>query len=353
MRALLLAALVTSAAASAADAPKNADLEKAQKALAAKKYPDALKAIEAAEKKGGLDLDSHSTLLETKALALASTKKLDKAEEEFRKLLVIDPRRDLSGKYKGDVVKALEAALTWVNKNGGLQVIGLEPTAANGKVSKVGVQVKNDPLNWAKTARIYVKDAGGQWKTTDVALTNGSAAADADGADVEYWAELQDANKNQLKLLGSAIRPQHAVAPAVVAEAPKPVEKPKPAPKAEPVAAAPVKDPEPALTPREDTEKTDAVVTEETPKSGSMLRPVSYALLGAGIISAGVGVYFGATSAGARSQILMDQMAGTFTQQQLFDRDQARIGQAQIANALFITAAVLAAVGVVLFVLGG
>lgn len=349
MRALMLAALVTSAAASAADAPKNADLERAQKALAAKKYPEALKAIEAAEKKGGLDLDAHSTLLESKALALASTRKLDKAEEEFKKLLVIDPRRDLSGKYKGDVVKALEAALAWVSKNGGLQVIGLEPTAANGKVSKVGVQVKNDPLGWAKTARIWVRDAGGQWKSTDAALTNGAASADADGADVEYWVELHDASRNQVKLLGSPVRPQHAVAPAVVAEAPKP------SPKAEaaPVAAAPVRDAEPVLTPREDGEKTDAAVTDESPKSGSMLRPVSYVLLGAGVISAGIGVYFGATSMGARSQILMDSMAMTFTQQQLYDRDQARIGQAQIANALFITAAALAVVGVVLFVLGG
>ena len=360
MRTLLLAVPLLGLAAAAAEAPKNADLEKAQKALAAKKYPDALKAIEAAEKKGGLDLDSYSTLLESKALALASTKKLPQAEEAFKTLLTLDPRRDLAGKYKGDVVKALEAALAWVNQNGGLQVVALEPGASGGKVKQVSVSVKNDPLKLAKTARIYLKQGDGTWKPVDVAVNNGVAAADTDAAEVEYWAELQDANKNQLKFLGSALRPQKATAPPVVAEAPpppkkeeKPVAKPveKPVEKA-PVAEAPVKEEEPKLTPREN-EGTEATVTEDSGKGGSVLRPVSYAVLGAAIIAAGVGVYFGATSEGAKSSIRMDQMSMTFTAQQLYDRDQARIGQAQVANGMFITAAVAAVIGVVLFVLGG
>lgn len=354
--ALLLIVTLASSGALAADAPKNPDLEKAQKALGAKKYADALKSLEAAEKKGGLDLDSYSTLLESKALCLASTKKLDKAEEEFRKLLSLDPRRDLAGKYKGDVVKALEAALDWVKKNGGLQVAALDPVSEKGKVKQVSVSLKNDPLKLAKSARIHVKQADGTWKPTDVAFTNGVAAADTDVAEVEYWAEVQDASKDQLMFLGSAIRPQKATAPAVVAEAPKPVEKPveKPAAKpAEKVAAAeaPVKEEEPKLTPKEHTE--DGSITEESPKSGSMLRPVSYAVLGAAILTAGVGVYFGASSAGARSQILVDKMSMTVSQQALYDRDQAAIGQAKVANGLFITAAIVAVIGVVMFVFGG
>lgn len=358
MRALLIAAVVTSLAATAAEAPKNADLEKAQKALAAKKYPDALKAIEAAEKKGGLDLDSYTTLVETKALSLASTKKLDKAEEEFKKLLAMDPRRDLAGKYKGEVLKALDPALTWVGQAGGIQVIATDPVAQNGRITSVSVTVKNDPLSMVKSARIWVRNDGGAWKPSDVAVTNGTVTAEAGGAEVEYWAELLDGSKNQVKFLGSQLRPARATAPAAVAEAPKKEEKPAAAkPAAEPAAttaeAQPRVEQPPKLTPSENTQTADAVVADEAPKSGSILRPVSYAVLGAALIAAGVGVYFGATSESAKSSIRMDYMSMSFSPQALYDRDQARIGQAQIANGMFITAAVAAAIGVVLFVLGG
>src|SRR4051812_14748318 len=101
-------------------AQKNPELEKAQKLLASKKYADALKALEAAEKKGGLDHDSYMTLLESKGLSQASLNKVDPATESFKALLSIDPRRDLEGKYKGDVVKAITAAQEWVKANGAL-----------------------------------------------------------------------------------------------------------------------------------------------------------------------------------------------------------------------------------------
>ena len=136
-------------------------------------------------------------------------------------------------------------------------------------------------------------------------------------------------------------------APAAVAEAAKPAPAAKPADK--PVVAEETK-----LTPSEEkTSAVDAAVTDEAPKKSSTLRNVSYAVLGAGLISAGVGVYFGVSSEGAKSAIRMDQMSGNFSQQALFDRDQARISQAQIANALFITAGIVAAIGVVMFILGG
>jgi len=341
MRALLFAVTLTGAAvATAGEAPKNAELEKAQKALAAKKYPEALKQIDAAEKKGGLDLESYSTLLESKALALASTKRLDAAAEEFKKLLALDPRRDLAGKYKGEVVKALETALAWVNQSGGNQLVALEPETAGGKVKKVSVQVKNDPLKMVKAVRIHLKDG----KSVDAALANGVASADTDSESVEFWAEAFDDKKNQVELLGSSIRPISQTAPA---PAPVVAEKPKTAESA-PVAEAPKE--QPKLTPKE-TEP-EPTLTEE-PKKGSGLRAVSYALLGASVITAGVGAYFGVSAQSSRAQILMDQMAGTFSQQVLYDRDQAAIGQAKIANGLFIAAAAVAVIGVILFVISG
>src|SRR4051794_19921531 len=117
MRWFLLAALCLGFA---AQAQKNPDLEKAQKLLASKKYADALKAIDAAEKKGGLDHDSLMTLLESKGLCQAELKKPDLATEAFKELLALDPRRDIQGKYKGDAVKSLDAATEWVKAKGGL-----------------------------------------------------------------------------------------------------------------------------------------------------------------------------------------------------------------------------------------
>src|SRR3954470_16022990 len=111
MRWFVLAALCVGLA---SYAQKNPELEKAQKLLASKKYADALKAIDAAEKKGGLDHDSLMTLLESKGLCQAELKKPDPATESLRALLALAPRRDIQGKYKGDVVKSLDAATEWV-----------------------------------------------------------------------------------------------------------------------------------------------------------------------------------------------------------------------------------------------
>lgn len=342
--ALLLVTLLTT---TAAFAQKNPDLEKAQKLLAGKKYADALKALEAAEKKGGLDNESLMTLLESKGLAEASLKKMDAAEQSFKKLLVLDARRDMTGKYKGDVVKAIDAALAWVKANGALEVAALEPVSKGGKVTQVGLSIKSDPLKWATSARIYVKD-GSSWKPVDVAITNGTAAADTDAASVEFWAEVQDSAKNQLVFLGSAIRPVKQSAPAAAPVAVK--AKPEPV-KSEPVAAAPVKEAEPKLTPTD--ANPNESLTDDGKKGGSALRPASYGVIAAAVISAGIGMGLGVASNSARSQILADQMAGGFAQQELYDRDQSRLGLARGANSLFVVAGVLLVVGIVMFVVGG
>ncbi|MBL8949476.1 MAG: hypothetical protein JNK82_01775, partial [Myxococcaceae bacterium] len=240
---------------------------------------------------------------------------------------------------------ALDAALAWVAQAGGNQLVALDPEASGGKVKKVSVQVKTDPLSIVKAVRINVRDGNG-WRPVDTAPAGGIASADTDAAEVEFWAEAWDDKKNQVETLGSAIRPITQAAPVAVAAA----EKPKAVEKAAPVADAPKenaqlkpanKEPEPNL------------VDEPAPKKNVGLRAVSYALIGAGIITAGVGTYFGVTSQSARSQILADQMAGTFSQQVLYDRDQARLGNARIANTLFVTAAAVAVIGVVLFIISG
>lgn len=120
-----------------------------------------------------------------------------------------------------------------------------------------------------------------------------------------------------------------------------------------PVTAAPKAEGAPQLEPEPPPlDIAPAAVTEPAPKQATLLRSVSYLVLGASVITAGTGIYFGANAAGARSQLRMDAAAGTFTAQQLDQRNQVAVGQDRLANGLFITAAAVGLVGIVLFILG-
>ncbi len=328
--------LTLSLASLSALAQKNPDLEKAQTLLAQRKYADALKAIEAAEKKGGLDRDSYLTLLESKGLALASTNKLDKAEESFRAVLGLDPKRELAGKYSGAIGKPIAAAQEWIKANGALELVALDPGTADGRVKQISFAVKNDPFKLIKVVKFFLKMDGGSWKPVQGVLTNGAASIDTDAATVEWWAETQDDNKNQVAFLGSAVRPVKNVAPAVVAVAEKKVVD---APKEEP-----------KLTPEPKSEPVAAVTTET---ASSPLRPISYGLLGAGVIGLGVATYFGVTYNSQRQLIRDDLAANRGTQAELDERDQAAIRNGTIANVLFIAGGALVASGAVLWFVGG
>jgi hypothetical protein len=339
-RALLLIATLSSFGALA---QKNPDLEKAQQLLAQRKYPDALKALEAAEKKGSMDRDSYLTLLESKGLAYASTNKADKAEEYFRSVLCLDPKRELAGKYAGAVGKPITAAIEWAKQNGALELVALEPGVSDGRVKQISFAVKNDPLKLVKAVKFYVRTDGGSWKPTPGAVTNGSGSLDVDAAQVEWWAETQDLNSNQVAFLGSALKPVKNAAPAPVAVA---VVEKKPEPKEEP---KPVLTPEPK---KEEPAPVAATVTEPA-ASTSTLRIVGYALMGAGVVALGLGTYFGLTYNSERQAIRDALMSGGSSQSALFARDQAAIQTGTLANVMFITGGALAAGGAVLWFVGG
>lgn len=323
-------------------AQKNPDLEKAQQLLAQRKYPDALKALEAAEKKGSMDRDSYLTLLESKGLAYASTNKMDKAEEYFRSVLCLDPKRELAGKYAGAVGKPITAAIEWARQNGALELVALDPGVSDGRVKQISFAVKNDPLKLAKAVKFYVRTDGGSWKPTAGVVTNGSGSLDVDAAQVEWWAETQDLNSNQVAFLGSALKPVKNAAPAPVAVA---VVEKKPEPKEEP---------KPTLTPEPKKEEPlPAATVTEPATSTSPLRIVGYALLGAGVVALGVGTYFGLTYNSERQAIREALMSGSSTQSALYARDQAAIQSGTLANVMFISGGALVAGGAVLWFVGG
>ncbi|MFT3713608.1 MAG: hypothetical protein QM817_38615 [Archangium sp.] len=341
MRSLWL--LVTLAAASAF-AQRNPDLEKAQTLLAQKKYDAALKAIEAAAKKGNLERESLLTLLESRGLAEASLGKTDKAEESFRAVLQLDARRDLTGKYTGKVATVVAAAKEWFKNNGGIEVGPLDPGAADGRVTQVSLFVRNDPLKLINRAKFYVRTDGGAWKPQDAKVINGAAAIDTNGNSVDWWAELVSEEGNQLMFLGSAGKPIKQTAPAPVAVA-KVEERPA-------VVDAPKKTEEPKVTPKEERlEKPEVTTTAST--GGSALRPVGYVFVGLGVAAVGVGAYFGITANGMRESIKADLMAGRSSATELYTRDQAAITNSIIANTLFISGAAVAVTGAIFWLVGG
>ncbi|MBL8916107.1 MAG: hypothetical protein JNM17_35735 [Archangium sp.] len=351
------ALLVCALAATSAFAQRNPDLEKAQKLLAAKKYAEALKAIDAASKKGNLERDSLLTLWESRGLAEASTGKLDKAEESFRSVLQLDPRRDLTGKYTGKVADVVARAKEWFKNNGGIEVGPLDPGAADGKVTQISLFVRNDPLKLISKAKFYVRVDGGPWKPVEAKVVNGAAATDINATTVEWWAELTSEENNQLMFLGSAGKPVKQSAPAPVAVAKveeKPVVKDEPgkAPGGDAVGGNKETPKETAKVTPKDEDLSKPEVTKSASSGGSALRPVGYVLIGLGVAAVGVGAYFGITYNGMRESIKADLMSGAASTSALYTRDQAAITNGAIANTLFISGGALVVTGALFWFLG-
>lgn len=334
MRSAVLA--VVALASLTAFAQRNPDLEKAQQLLAQKKYPAALKSLDAAAAKGGLERESLLTLLESRGLAQAFLGQTQKAEESFRSVLQLEPRRDLTGKYTGKVVPVIAAAKEWFKANGGIEFGPLEPGTQDGRVKQISLFVKNDPLKLISQIRFNVRKDGGAWKPVEASLSNGQAAIDVDAEVVEWWAEALSDKKDQLMFLGSAGKPiKHTAPPVVVAvaEPVKPVD-------------APVKPAEPTVTP------VATVVDTQPVMRPSPLRPVGFVMLGVGAVAAGVGTYFGIKSAGTRATVQTSLAAGGYDPAELYNRDQGAISDARIANIMLIAGAAVGITGLI-FVIAG
>ena len=319
-------------------AQRNPDLEKAQQLLAQKKYDAALKSIDAAAKKGGLERESLLTLLESRGLAQASLGQTEKAEESFRSVPQLEPRRDLTGKYTGKVVGVIAAAKEWFKEHGGIELGPLDPGAEGGRVKQISLFVRNDPLKLISHVRFYVRQDGGAWKPIEASLANGAAATDVDGEVIEWWAEAQSEKKDQLMFLGSAGKPIKQSAPAPVAVAPVAVVEVK--------KDAPV---ETKLTPKEKPE--ERLELQPTMRSNP-LRPVGFVLLGVGLATVGVGTAFGISANSTRESVKASLAAGGGDPAELYARDQSAIASSRLANIMFAVGGGLGLTGILFAILG-
>ena len=331
----------------AAVASPNAKLDEAKRLIEDLELEKALKSLDAAEAIPGNSRETLVEIFSLRGASLATLGKAKPAEEAFRVTLFLAPDFKLVGDYAPRVRTPFYAARDWAAKNGTLEA-AVEVQQVPGAVESIAVVVNADALKLASRVRFHVR-AGATWKVDDVAVVSGRAKQPASQPSVEWWAEVLSSKAAVLMTFGSEAAPRVDTAPAakkpvVVAETPPVPPKPKPPP---PV----VKEPEPVVTPVVVEEQ----LTERAPPAPMGLKVLSFSLMGAGAVAAGVGIALGVGSNAARSQFLSaardsNGLVTGISRRDALALEEKSKTEAAIANVLFVSGAALAATGVVLFV---
>lgn len=302
-------------------------LQDAKKLVDDLEFAPALKLLDQLEKTDGNDAETLRDIWLLQGISYGTLGKDAKTRDAFRKLLIVFPDTKLPPDLPPRVRTPFFEAKDWASSSGALTATP-KANLEGGKVSSVEVTLGPDVLRLARTVRFHVK-ADGAEKTEDVALTAGKASLAIGAPSVEWSAELLSERKGVLVRVEK--RTDSASAP--VAEGQKP--------KADQPATA-------------QAVRTDVVAPAQ---SGTWRRPVGIALLGAGAVAAGVGLYFGITSAGTSARVTgaqrddLGRVTGVTQREAASLEEQAR-SQAVVANVLFGVGAGLGAAGVVLTILG-
>lgn len=321
-----------------------AQVDKAEKALKDLEYGEAVKALETAKKQVGNDRATTLRINELSAIAYATLGQEAKALKAFQLVFSLAPDFKLTGNHPPRVTTAFYEARGWLDQNKALEVRQLPGVAKQGLVTELQVEVVNDPLKLIKEVRFHLL-ADGKVSELEVPVTANLVVAPAGVQRLSWWAEALGEKKAVLVNLSSAGSPRiEAAAPLPVAVKPKAVEPApqlKPAPEPEPVVEAK----EPELSAWEEPAK---------PMPGK--RVASLALMGGGAAVAGLGIAFGAMSAGTRAKVTGAEVDASgrvigLTQKDALALDAQQRTEATLANVFIITGAALAAGGVTLLIL--
>ena len=258
-------------------------------------------------------------LHELEGIVAATLKDAAGAREAFSRLLNLAPDHVLRGRFSPRITQPFYEARTWVRDHG-----GLEATTQPGALSVV---VKNDVFQRVSSVQVHVL-SGERWRVERLPPEGGTLST---AGPTKWWVELVDAMGWTLLTVGSMAAPLEAgvtLLPSVAAVSPV--------------------QPAPDFLPR------PPLVT-----SGSGLRPSRVAgsvLMGAGVVSAGVGAFFGVRSASTRAALgaAADSQGAvtTMSQADAFALDARFRSDALVANTLFISAGTAFIVGGVLWLLG-
>lgn len=302
--------------------PPSPRLVEARKLIDDLEMESALKALDAADKAEGNDRATVLEILTLQGIAFGTLGKDAKTRDSFRKLLMLSPQATLPADQPPRVRTPFFEAREWVSSNGPLSATADFEVGA-GQVQAVRVTVQKDVLRMARIVRFHLT-TGGPEQTVDVPLAAGKAEAPVGKPAVSWWAELLSDKKGVLIELGSAAAPREDRAPGAAGLS---------------------------------SNTGPAEVETQAPVPGGWRRPAGLVLLGAGVVSAGVGVLLGVQSAATRAQITSaatdDQGRVTgLTQRDAAPISEAANTQAAVANLLFGVGGALGAAGVVLVIIG-
>lgn len=329
------------------------------------KFKDAVKELDALAKTPALERAQVVALFELQGLTYGGLKQAPKSKAAFQKLLTLDPAFKLKGKVPPKATAAFKDAKKWLSQRvtGGLKAEQLTPEVKDKKVANLYVSVENDAVGLAKTARVHLKLDAGAWQVREVPAQP-TTTVEAGGKVVQWWLELLGDNGAVLLALGSQAEPFVDAVPGAVipkagaAAAPPKKDEPKPEVKQpEPKPDAPVAEVKPTLVPEEKVDPKPDLTAKKPAGSGPRVLP--WVLVGAGVVSAGVGTYFGVASAGARSSVTnaaIDPNTGYVTsisRAQALQNEQAANTNAVVANTLWGVGAGLVVGGVVAWLVGG
>ncbi len=288
-------------------------LAEAQKLVEDLDYEGALKALDAAEKAEGNDLATLKEIYLLQGIAFGTLNKEAKTRDSFRKLLLIAPEAKLPPDLPPRVKTPFYEAKDWTSTNGPLLAV---PSAefSDGNVRSVKVLMEKDVLRLAKSVRFHLKSDGVE-KTIDAPLAANQAVALVGKPAVSWWAEVLNERGGVVHEVGTAQKPRDdGIAPVATVAAPAPV-------------------------------------------SGGWRRPLGGAVLGAGVVAAGIGVFFGLQASDARKRVTgadRDELGRvtSISQREAQTLEATAHDQAVLANVLFGVGGGLAAAGLVLIIIG-
>ena len=332
-------------------AEANPELDKANRLLFDQKYADAARALDSAAKVSGNSREVVLRIYELQGIVYGQLGQATKAREAFQSMLSLDPKRDLNGKYNQKVLNAFAAAKDWSDANPALDFKSAKAALdAKNRVMQLAAKVKSDTMKLTRKVRFHLRPDEGRWVQQDSELQGAYAAANTDAAGVEWWAELLGDNERVLAVVGAENDPvregtakDKAPAPVVVADVPKKEESTV-------IPPPPVEEKKPEVK--------EEVRAEPGSNPSNPLRPVSYGLMGAGVVALGVGAFFGGQSFSLRGQIKgakenMNGLVTGMTQRQAFALEQQASSSALIANVLFVAGGAVAVTGGICWLVSG
>lgn len=315
MRLVLLATVGFAVVATAAPNPKIAEARRLFEELELEK---AAKALAAAEAQPDNDLEQVLEVLELQGLVFGTLGKDTKAFDAFRKLVLLKPDYALGGDQPPRVRTPFYEAREWVAQNKPLEVVPSATASTGG--TELSVAVKKDTLRVVKRGRFLVTGR----EPMEAALSEGALLAVVPEKRCEWRVELLGAKDAVLRRLGPFVHESQATAgPATAATSP-------------PVSAT-----EP-VTP---------------PAKTSALRPLGVVLGSVAVAAFGVGLGLGLGSSSDRARVTGASVTPTglvdgVTQREAAALESRSTTMASTANVLFVSAGVLAASGLVFFLLG-